>query len=126
VIWLLSLLLIAAGGFAAWPALRRRAAVLGIERMGASPEVAGSEAPRDLPAMPEPPVLQRASVQWLDCTEVRGRLRALELGLDVAAIRRSSAVCSRSPTAPSIVSPHSRSRASKERSWCSATRVCAR
>ena len=85
---MLSLLLIAAGGFVAWPALRRRTAVFGMERLAAAPEgaseVASNEVAGDPPDGPEPPVLQLASVQWLDCTEVARRLRALELGLEIA------------------------------------------
>jgi HD-like signal output (HDOD) protein len=81
VIWLLSLLLIAACGLAAWPAMRR-AVALGIARVRGSPEVE-SEVPFDLRRMPAPPVLQPASVQFLDCSEVIRRLRELELGLDV-------------------------------------------
>lgn len=79
-IWFLSSLLLAACGFAAWPALRR-AVVLGTTRSGGSPEVAG-EVPFDLRHMPEPPVLQPASAQFVDCTEALRRVRALQLGVD--------------------------------------------
>jgi len=79
-IWFLSLLLLAACGFAAWPVLRR-AVALGMARSGGSAQVAG-EVPFDLRHMPEPPVLQPASAQFLDCTEALRRLRALQLGVD--------------------------------------------
>jgi HD-like signal output (HDOD) protein len=81
VIWLLSLLLIAACGFAAWPALRRAAAA-GIARADGSAEAEG-EVPFDVREVPEPPVLQPASAEFIDCTEVRRRLRELELGVDL-------------------------------------------
>ncbi|MGA8097001.1 MAG: HDOD domain-containing protein [Steroidobacteraceae bacterium] len=80
-IWLLSLLLIAAGAFAARPALRRVAA-LGLVRADGSPAVA-SEIPALEPGQTaEPPVLQGAAEQFLDHAEVGRRLRQMELGLD--------------------------------------------
>ncbi len=81
-IWFLSLLLIAACGFAAWPALRRALAPV-LARAGGTP--AGSAVPFDLRRLPDPPVLQAASAQFLDCAETFRRLRNLELGLDIAA-----------------------------------------
>src|ERR1700692_4471166 len=39
------------------------------------------ELPADLQELPEPPVLQAASVQILDRTEILRRLRELELGV---------------------------------------------
>jgi len=45
----------------------------------------GSEAPLDLSQLPEPPVLQAATVQWVDAAEALRRLRELELGVDVRA-----------------------------------------
>lgn len=83
VIWLLSLLLIAACGFAARPVLRR-AVAFGSARAGGSPGVEG-DTPFDLRHSPEPPVLEAASVQVLDGAQVLRRLRELELGLDVRA-----------------------------------------
>ena len=44
-----------------------------------------SEAPFDLRRMPEPPVLEAAAVQSLDCAKAFRWLRELELGLDVRA-----------------------------------------
>ena len=82
-IWLLSLLLIAACGFLARPALRR-AFALGAARSGGSSEI-GGEVPFDLRHMPEPPVLEAAPVQVLDGVQAFRRLRELELGLDVRA-----------------------------------------
>ena len=81
-IWFLSLLLIAACGFAAWPALRR-AGALGAPRQGVSPEIEREVAPFDLRHIPEPPVLQPASVQLLDWAEALRRLRELELGVEI-------------------------------------------
>ncbi len=46
---------------------------------------AESEVPFDLRHTPEPPVLQAAAVQLLDCAEAFRELRELELGLDVHA-----------------------------------------
>ncbi|MGH8300461.1 MAG: HDOD domain-containing protein, partial [Steroidobacteraceae bacterium] len=85
VIWFLSLLLLAVCGLAAWPRARR-AVVLRVAsaRAGAAPQADG-EVPFDLREMPEPPVLQAASVQFLDGSEAFRRLRELELGLDVRA-----------------------------------------
>ncbi|HET9108119.1 MAG TPA: HDOD domain-containing protein [Steroidobacteraceae bacterium] len=80
-IWLLSLLLVAACGFAARPVLRR-ALAFGSARPGGSPEIA-AEARFDLRHIPEPPVLEAAPVQVLDGLQVFRRLRELELGLDV-------------------------------------------
>ncbi|MGB6487787.1 MAG: HDOD domain-containing protein [Steroidobacteraceae bacterium] len=80
-IWLLALLLIAACGFAAWPALRRVTA-LGIVRAAGSPQVESADPPFDLPQTPEPPVLHPAAEQFLDYPEARRRLRQMELGLD--------------------------------------------
>jgi HD-like signal output (HDOD) protein len=77
VIWLLSLLLIAACGFAAWPALRRFAP---LARVGDSAEIEIEEV-FDLRHLPEPPLLQADSAQFLDRTEVFRRLRRLELGV---------------------------------------------
>jgi len=53
-------------------------------RAGAVPQD-DREVPFDLREMPEPPVLQAASVQFLDGTEAFRSLRELELGLDVRA-----------------------------------------
>ncbi|MDE2261173.1 MAG: HDOD domain-containing protein, partial [Gammaproteobacteria bacterium] len=66
--------------------LLRRAVALGNAhaRAGETPEVEG-EVPFDPRHMPEPPVLQAASVQFLDYTEAFRCLRELELGLDVRA-----------------------------------------
>jgi HD-like signal output (HDOD) protein len=83
VIWLLSLLLVAACGFAARPVLRR-AAAFGLEWAGASRKTE-SEIAFDLRQIPEPPVLEAASVQTLHCAETFRWLRELELGLDVRA-----------------------------------------
>jgi HD-like signal output (HDOD) protein len=83
VIRFLSLLLLAAGAFAAAP-LWRRAVALGVARARGSPEPV-SEPPFDLRRMPEPPVLQAAPVQVLDGAQALRRLRELELGLDVRA-----------------------------------------
>lgn len=82
-IWLLSLLLLAACAFTGWPALRR---VL-VARTALAPGTPQDEGqtPFDLRTVPPPPVLEPAAVQWLDGTEVRLRLRALELGLDSTA-----------------------------------------
>jgi HD-like signal output (HDOD) protein len=81
VIWFLSLLLIAACGLAARPVLRR-AIAFGAVRARESPEP-GSEVAFDLRHLPEPPVLEAASVQVLDGAQAVRRLRELELGLDV-------------------------------------------
>jgi HD-like signal output (HDOD) protein len=89
VIWLLSLLLIAACGFAARPALRR-ALAFGIARRGGSPAVA-EDADFDLRHIPEPPVLDAAPVQVLDGVQVFRRLRELELDLDVRAAEERQA-----------------------------------
>ena len=78
VIWLLPLLLIAACGFAAWPALRRFSPPRLVRATG-SVEIE-SEPGFDLRRLPEPPVLQADSAQFLDRTEVFRRLRQLELG----------------------------------------------
>jgi HD-like signal output (HDOD) protein len=83
VIWFLSLLLLAACGFAARPVLRR-ALAHGAARGGASVEAA-SEVPFDLRHLAEPPVLAAAAVQVLDGAQAFKRLRELELGLDVRA-----------------------------------------
>lgn len=84
-IWFLSLLLVGACGFAARPVLRR-AAAFGIARGRGSGEIeVESEVPFDLRHMPEPPVLQAAAVQVLECGEASRWLRELELGLDVRA-----------------------------------------
>ncbi|HVS76005.1 MAG TPA: hypothetical protein VHE11_03660, partial [Steroidobacteraceae bacterium] len=82
-IWFLSLLLIAACGFVAWPALRRALAPV-LARAGGS-AAAGSAVAFDLRRLPDPPLLQAASAQFLDCAETFRRLRSLELGLDIAA-----------------------------------------
>jgi HD-like signal output (HDOD) protein len=79
VIWLLSLLLIAACGFAAWPALRRFTPA-SVARVGGSAGIE-SEQPFDLRHLPEPPLLQADSAQFLDRTEVFRQLRQLELGV---------------------------------------------
>jgi len=79
VIWLLSLLLLAACGFAAWPALRRFTPA-GLVRVGGAAEIESKE-PFDLRQLPEPPMLQADSAQFLDRTEVFRRLRQLELGV---------------------------------------------
>jgi HD-like signal output (HDOD) protein len=87
----LSSLLVAVGGIAALPVMRRLAA-LRPARPRESPGI-GSVAPFDLRDMPEPPVLQPASAQLPECTEVTplddtevlGRLRELELGQGLAA-----------------------------------------
>jgi HD-like signal output (HDOD) protein len=89
VIWFLSLLLLAACGFAAWSALRR-ASSFGLapesEALGTgSGGAGGGAAPFDLRHMPEPPVLEAAAVQVLDGAQAVRRLRELELGLDVRA-----------------------------------------
>lgn len=81
VIWLLSLLLVAACGFAARPVLRR-AFAFGAARAGRSPD---GETPFDLRRIPEPPVLEAAPVQVLDGVQAFRRLRELELALDVRA-----------------------------------------
>jgi HD-like signal output (HDOD) protein len=81
VIWFLSLLLIAACGLAARPVLRRAIAI-GAARVRESPQL-GSEVAFDLRHLPEPPVLEAASVQVLDGAQALRRLRELELGLDV-------------------------------------------
>ena len=78
-IWLLSLLLIAACGFAAWPALRRFTPA-GPAPLGGSAEIE-SEKPFDLRHVLEPPILQADSAQFLGRTEVFRRLRQLELGV---------------------------------------------
>jgi HD-like signal output (HDOD) protein len=83
VIWFLSLLLLAAGAFAAAP-LWRRAIAFGAARGRGSPEPV-SEPPFDLRRMPEPPLLEAAPVQVLDGAQALRRLRELELGLDVRA-----------------------------------------
>jgi HD-like signal output (HDOD) protein len=83
-IWFLSLLLLAACGVAAWPVLRR-AGALGALRAGTSREIEAEVAPFDLRHIPEPPVLQPASVQLLDWTAALRRLRELELGRDIPA-----------------------------------------
>jgi HD-like signal output (HDOD) protein len=77
VIWLLSLLLIAACGFVARPALRRFASA---PVAGESPAIAG-DAPFDLRDLPEPPLLQADSAQFLNRTEIFRLLRELELGV---------------------------------------------
>jgi HD-like signal output (HDOD) protein len=87
VIWFVSLLLIAACGFAARPVLRR-AFAFGMAWARGSSELeveVGSEVPFDLRQIPEPPVLEAASVQTLPYTEAFRWLRELELGLDVRA-----------------------------------------
>jgi HD-like signal output (HDOD) protein len=81
VIWFLSFLLVAACGLAARPALRR-AVAFGAARVREPPEL-GGEAALDLRHLPEPPVLEAASVQVLDGAQAMRRLRELELGLDV-------------------------------------------
>jgi HD-like signal output (HDOD) protein len=81
VIWLLSLLLIAACGLGAWPALRR-AVALHAARAERSSAAAG-EVPFDLRHTPEPPLLRAASAQFLDGTEVLRKLRQLELGMEL-------------------------------------------
>lgn len=86
-IWLVSLLLVAACAIAARPALRR-AFALGAARARGVPEghdALEGEAPFDLRDMPEPPVLQAASVQSLDRADAFRWLRELEVGLDVRA-----------------------------------------
>ena len=102
-IWVLSLLLAAAGSvFAGWPVLRRTA-VPGAARAGGPQGIAG-DLPFNLRHLPEPPVLQPApgepedtaeapavevievpEVPVLDSTEVLRRLRGLELGADLPA-----------------------------------------
>jgi HD-like signal output (HDOD) protein len=81
VIWFLSLLLIAACGLAARPVLRR-AIAFGGARVSQSPQLE-SEVAFDMRHLPEPPVLEAASVQVLDGAQAVRRLRELELGLDV-------------------------------------------
>ena len=78
----LSLLLIAACGLAARPALRRVLA-FGVTRSAAAP--AAGEVAFDLRHIPDPPVLEAAPVQVLDGAQAFRRLRELELGLDVRA-----------------------------------------
>jgi HD-like signal output (HDOD) protein len=78
VIWLLSLLLVAAAcGCAAWPALRRRAPFAA--RAGGRPDLE-RECRFDLRELPAPPVLQGASAQFLDGAAIFRKLRQLELG----------------------------------------------
>jgi HD-like signal output (HDOD) protein len=82
----LSSLLVAARGFAVLPAMRR-GAVPAMVRAGLAPEVdTASELPFELRDLPEPPILQAASiVEFLDATEVLRRLRGLELGQNLQA-----------------------------------------
>ena len=82
-IWILSLLLVAACGFAARNALRRAVRGRGARGNMASP--AEGEAAYDPRQLPEPPVLEAASVQILDYARALRRLRELELRLDVRA-----------------------------------------
>jgi HD-like signal output (HDOD) protein len=84
VIWLLSLLLIAAGALAARPLLLRRNLAVGPTADHSVAEVDG-QIPFDPRHMPEPPVLAAAPVQVLDAPQALRRLRELELGLDVRA-----------------------------------------
>jgi HD-like signal output (HDOD) protein len=78
VIWLLSLLLIAACGFAVRPALRRRAA-FGLARQGGPVAIERAVEPDVRPEPPPPP--PRDTALFLDRAEVLRRLRQLELGV---------------------------------------------
>jgi HD-like signal output (HDOD) protein len=100
-LWLLSLLLIGACGFAGWPALHRFSFFGALRPAG--PEVANG-LPFELRHLPDPPLLQAApgqleivaeppvaeipevpEVPILDSAEVMRRLRGLELGAELAA-----------------------------------------
>jgi HD-like signal output (HDOD) protein len=100
-LWLLSLLLLGACGFAGWPALHRFAFLATLRTAG--PETANG-LPFELRHLPDPPLLQAApgqldivaeapvvavaevpEVPILDAAEVMRRLRALELGADLSA-----------------------------------------
>jgi HD-like signal output (HDOD) protein len=79
VIYLLTLLLVAACGIGMRPVLRR---TLGSGVAVTRPPVAVVlELPAELAHLPEPPVLSAAPVQILDRTEILRRLRELELGV---------------------------------------------
>jgi HD-like signal output (HDOD) protein len=83
VIWLLSSMLLAVGGIAMRPVLRRALSA----GAGGGPVITGPpleavlELPAELQHLPEPPVLAASPVQILDRTEVFRRLRELELGV---------------------------------------------
>jgi len=90
-LFVLSVLLVAGCGIAAVPALRRAARVstnTSAPAAAAAPDQAmarQAEAEQELPAelqdLPEPPVLEAATIQILDRTEIFKRLMELELGV---------------------------------------------
>jgi HD-like signal output (HDOD) protein len=90
-LFVLSVLLVAGCGIAAVPALRRiaraspnlsapAAAEIPAQAMARQAEAA-QELPAELQDLPEPPVLEAATIQILDRTEIFERLMQLELGV---------------------------------------------
>ena len=89
-LFMLSVLLLAGCGVAVVPAIRRPARAIATARASATaPEMARQadiaeislELPVDLQHLPEPPVLEAATIQILDRTEIFQRLMQLSLGV---------------------------------------------
>jgi HD-like signal output (HDOD) protein len=78
---LVSLLLAAIGVIAVRPLLRRTFSAPAVATGEASTGEVALELPAELEDMPEPPVLQEATVEILESAEIFRRLRELELGV---------------------------------------------
>jgi HD-like signal output (HDOD) protein len=88
VVYLLSIMLVAACGLAARPVLRRAGRDVAVVTAGGVARIAVGgpgqitlELPVELQHLPEPPVLEAAPIQLLDRTEIFRRLTELSLGV---------------------------------------------
>jgi len=78
---LVSLLLAAIGVIAVRPLLRRTFSAPAVATAAAPTGEVALELPAELEDLPEPPVLQKATVEILESAEIYRRLRELELGV---------------------------------------------